>query len=169
MDYNEDMKIDETALDVVWLDQTDLAVKYAKYSAKCRKLSDLAEEKVKVVRSKLIKKVNQDPEKYLGVGVKINDKNVEAYYRTHPLHMKAKADWIKLKFNCSVAENAKNEVCFTRKAALEALVTLHGQQYFAGPSFPRNLEEIREEMRKEADAKIGARLNKPKEKMTRSN
>jgi hypothetical protein len=44
-----------------------------------------------------------------------------------------------------MAEVAKNEFSFTRKAALENLVQLHGQNYFAGPKVPRNLSKERDE------------------------
>ena len=62
---------------------------------------------------------------------------------------------------CNDAEIVKNEISFTRKAALENLVQLHGQSYFAGPSVARNLQKERErkiEKRKQANTRI--RINK---------
>jgi hypothetical protein len=41
-----------------------------------------------------------------------------------------------------------------RKDALENMVRLHGQQYFAGPRIPRNLTEERQAKQKKADTQI---------------
>ena len=37
MDYETDMQIDETALDVEWLDQAELAMKYGRIYAECKR------------------------------------------------------------------------------------------------------------------------------------
>ena len=38
MNYEQDIRIDETSLDVEWLDQPSLMMTYARHSAKSRKL-----------------------------------------------------------------------------------------------------------------------------------
>ena len=167
MNYEEDMYIDETALDIEILEQATLALKYGRYWAECRERVTRAEENIKVVRSELIKLANQDPDKYLGDGIKPTGPNIEAFYRSHPDHKEAKEEWIEAQFELDMAEVAKNEISFTRKAALENLVRLHGQQYFAGPSTPHDLSELREERKNQLHHRIGQSLKrKPKRKQS---
>lgn len=151
MSYEKDMYIDVTALDVEWTEQANLAMKYARLWADAKDEFDRAEENVKLVRSELILAINADPEKYLGKDVRLTDPKVEACYRVHPKHIKAKERWLAAMKELNIIEVAKNEICFTRKAALENLVTLHGQGYFAGPKVPRNLKQEVEQYRKARD------------------
>ncbi len=138
VDYEADMHIDETALDVEWLLQAELAIKYGQFYTEHVRMCRRAEERKKIVRSELIRKVAEDPMGCCGKA-KPTSGDVEAYYRTHPTYKEAVDAFIEVEYEKNMAEIAKNEIMFTRKAALEHLVTLHGQQYFAGPRVPRNL------------------------------
>ncbi len=164
MSYEKDMRIDETALDIEWLDQVELAMKYGKLYAQAEQDLTTAEEEVKVIRSELIKEANEDPDKYLGEGIKPTGPNIEAYYRTHKRHKDIKQEIIELQYELNMTEVAKNEVSFTRKAALENLVVLHGQQYFAGPKVPRAITSEREkrEQQKRVDKGVGGKLRRTK-------
>jgi hypothetical protein len=156
MDYTKDIEIDESALDVEWLNQPKLAMKYSQYYAECFKKKQQAEENIKVIRAELIKKANENPDEYLGDGVKPTVATVEAYFRTHKKHIAAKDAWIEACFQLNIAEAAKWEVSNSRKAALQNLVELHGQNYFAGPNVPRDLshEVIAFEQQKKANQKV---------------
>ncbi len=158
MNYEMDMQIDETSLDVEWLEQGNLAIKYGAYWSKCRTELSKAEENVKLVRSQLIIAIIKNPDKYLGEGVKATDVKVEAAYRKHPKYIAAKERLIEAMENEQMALIVKNEISFTRKSALENLVSLHGQQYFAGPSTPRNLFEERKKHAQKR-AKISKAIN----------
>jgi hypothetical protein len=138
LDYQQDVQIDETALDVEWLEQAELSMRYGRHYALCKKRLTEADEKVKVVRAELIKRANSDPEKYCHKD-KPNAADIEAYYRMHPKHIAAKEEWVKAQYDLDIAEIAKNEISFTRKAALEHLVKLFLGSYFAGPKVPRDL------------------------------
>lgn len=142
MNYEEDMRIDETALDVEWLDQAELALKYGKYWARCNKRLIQAEEKIKVIKAELVTEVNADPEGCCNKE-KPTAVDIEAYYRNHKRHKQAKEEWMEAQFELDIATVAKNEISFTRKAALENLVTLYIGNYFAGPKVPRDLVEER--------------------------
>ena len=161
MNYEQDMRIDESSLDVEWLEQASLAMRYGKHYAQCKRELAEAEERIKVIRSELVKKANEDPEGCCDKE-KPNAGDIEAYYRNHARHKKAKAEIIELTFELDIAEIAKNEISFTRKAALEALVTLHGQQYFAGPKIPRNLSEERQKKQENIDKKVSTHLRRKK-------
>lgn len=162
MNYEQDAYIDETALDVEWLEQAELAIKYGKHWAMCKKKYTHAEEKIKLVRADLVKQANEDPDKHLGDGVKPTAVNVESYYRSHPDHKKAKQEWIELGYELNVAEVARNEISYARKSALENLVRLHAQQYFAGPSVPRKLEQERQAVQRTRNKKMGNSLKRNK-------
>jgi hypothetical protein len=152
MDYDKDIRIDEKNLDVEWCEQSTLALKYSKYWAECKKTLLAAEERIKVVKAELIKEANEDPEKCCSKE-KPNGADIEAYYRNDRRHKDAKAAWMNAQYEFDMAEIAKNEICFTRKAALEQLVKLFLGNYFSGPKMPRDLTEERQ---KKANEMVGS-------------
>ena len=161
LNYEADVKIEESALDVEWLQQPTLALKYGRHAAHMRKLANLADQRVKVVAAELTRAVAEDPRSHTGKE-KPTVGEVEAYVRTHPDHQAAKEAWIEADYEATYAETAHKEISFTRKQALENLVTLHGQNYFAGPSIPRDLSrewEKRSHQRK-ADAHVASALKR---------
>jgi hypothetical protein len=159
MNYEDDIRIDETSLDVEWLEQASLAMRYGKHYAIARRRFIQAEEKVKVIRAELIAEANADPVKCCNKD-KPNVADIEAYYRNHKRHKTAKEEWVVAQYELDMAEIAKNEISFTRKVALENLVRLHGQQYFAGPKIPRDLAWEREQKQKNVDAGVGSHLSR---------
>lgn len=156
MDYEKDIKIDESALDVEWLNQAALAVKYGKHLAECKDELARAEEGVKLQRAKIIQELTESSDKML-TGVLI-----EAHYRTHKKHIKAKHRWLDAKTAVDIAEIVQKEISLTRKAALQNLVTLHGQHYFAGPNVPRELtqEVIKAEQQKKSNQGVASKMNR---------
>jgi hypothetical protein len=163
MSYERDMAIDVTALDVEWTEQAELAMKYGRLWADAQDAASRAEEQVKYVRSKLILKATKHPEDCLGKGINPTDTKVESYYRTHPEYIAAKDDWLDKVNEANLLSIAKNEISFTRKSALENLVTLHGQQYFASPNVPRNIKEAvesRRAHRKEENQRENSKVRK---------
>lgn len=166
MDYEKDMKIDRNALDLEVLNQPTLAVKYGQYWAEMQKKATQTEEYVKLVKAELTKDILSDPEKYIGKDVKITGPIIEACYRTHPRHKKAKERWVLAQYNLHMAEISKKEISITRRNSLEQLITLHGQHYFAGPSVPMNInrEEIGRQVQKDVDLKIARKMKRNRNK-----
>lgn len=138
LDYERDMQIDVDGLDVEWLDQPVLALRYGKYVSQLRAEVARLEERKKTTRAELIVEANKDPQGTCNKD-KPNAADIEAYYRTSERYKDVIKDLLKAQEELEYAEVAKNEISFTRKAALENLVRLHGQQYFAGPRVPRDL------------------------------
>ncbi len=165
LNFKEDIKIDPEALDVEWLRQAELGGKYARNATRLRKLANLAEQKVKVIKAELIKRCNEDPKRITGKD-KPNAADIEAYYRTHSKHKEAKEEWIEAVYEADMAELAQKEISYGRKAALEALVSLFTAQYFAGPVTPRNLskEWIDSKRRERVDDSIQEKVFLPKRK-----
>lgn len=147
LNYERDIRINEGALELEWLDQPELAIRYGKEWASLRKRVAVLEERLKVVRSELINKAYAKPT--LLPGGKVNMQVVEAYYRTHKKHIKAKEELIEAQLELDLAEVAKNEMSFTRKSALENLVKLFAADYFAGPNVPRDITKLRKDREKD--------------------
>lgn len=157
LNYEEDIKIDESALDIEWLEQAPTAINYGVYWAKKKRQVELLEEEIKVLRSELTKKARKDPEKYFGKGKSATDALVEAFYRSHEDHVALKQELIQAQFELDVAFVAYTQMGNTRKTALENLVKLHGQNYFAGPKVPRDItseRRNRESSRKQFNSKV---------------
>lgn len=171
MDFEKDIEIDETALEIEWLNQPKLAMRYGKHWAQCQKRVTQAEEEVKLIRSRLIKQANTDPDKYLGKGIKATAPVVEAYYREHEDHIEAKKDLVDAQYEANIADIAKWEISNSRKTALENLVRLHAQHYFAGPSMPRDITIEAEKVRKakSVDTGVGKALQRNKVKTVSNN
>ena len=161
MNYEEDCNIDETALDVEWLDQGRIAGKWIRHFAYIKKQLRKAEEKKKIIRSELILKANENPEELIGKA-KPNAADIEAYYRSHTAYQAAVDELNELMEEVEFTEMAKNEICWTRRQALENLVVLHGQQYFAGPKVPRNLTEEREKRTTVANNTVAEKMRRTK-------
>lgn len=157
LDYEKDMRIDPDALDVEWLDQAPLATRYGQHVADLRRQVARLEEKKKTVRSELIQRANEDPKGCCGKD-KPNAADIEAFYRVQKEYREVAEDLLETQYELEFAEVAKNEIAFTRKAALENLVRLHGQQYFAGPSVPRDLS--REWQEREGQRRSNQRVKK---------
>lgn len=164
LNYEEDVRIDEQALELEWQDQAELAVRYGKeFSQMKKKVSEL-DEKVKVTRSELIRKAWDNPQKHLGQP-KGAVQTVEAFYRSHKKHKEAKQNLIDAEEELSLVEIAYKEISYTRKLALENMVKLFASDYFAGPTVPRDLTKVRQERDKTREnANAGMKKMKRKKK-----
>lgn len=163
LNYEIDIKIDESALDVEWLEQPSIALKYARNAAECRAIERRAAELVKTIRSELVNEANEDPERATGKG-KPNAQDIEAFYRRDAGYKQAKEQWIEASYEAEYAEMAQKEMSYGRKQALENLVRLHAASYFAGPSVPRDLNKEWEakEKQKQSNAKVATTRRKKK-------
>jgi hypothetical protein len=139
-DYIEDMKVDETALDVEWLNQPTLARKYGKHLVTLTKQLRQLKKRRDLYKAELILKANQHPEETCAKA-KPNAADIDAYVMRDSNYRAMLHQIIEKEAEVEYAEIAKNEISFTRKSTLENLVLLHGQMYFAGPKIPRNLSE----------------------------
>lgn len=165
MNFEKDILIDEGALEVEWVNQPALAMQYGIYLARAYRTFQKAEENVKLVRAELIKLLIDDPDEYVETGTKITGPIIESFYRNHVRHKDAKNEWVEAQYELKIAEIAQKEISTTRKAALQNLVTLHGQNYFAGPTLPRDITfEVRKRNEtSEGNARIAKRIKrKPK-------
>ena len=162
MNYEKDIEIDPDALDICWLDQPNIMRKYTGHSALMQKKVDEAKEKLELIKAELDKKIRSNPAKY--ELTKVVDATVAATIIIQPKYQEASTDYIEAKFELNIAKGAVDAVEH-RKSALENMVKLFGQTYFAGPNMPRNINKEWEEHQKQknADATVGLKM-KRKEK-----
>ena len=136
--YERDRQIDPTALDVEWLDQANRFGRYAEAAAYAEQKLDKAKETLEVIKAQLDSRIRQDPDKYLGKDVKITNPAVDAVILQHKDYTEANETYLKAKLNFGLLTAAVKTMA-QRKDALENLVRLQGQNYFASPREPRDL------------------------------
>lgn len=153
MNYEDDLEIDDSMLDVECLGQAKLMMQYTRHEAQCEKDKDKAKEALNLVRAEVDKKVRTNPEKYKLD--KVTEGAIIAIILQSAEYKDANEDYLEKCFEYNVASGAVKSFA-QRKDMLELLVRLHGQQYFAGPRVPHDLSEQRKikEQQKEKSAGI---------------
>ena len=136
LNYEQDVSIDETALDVEWLQQADLMYKYARYQAETKKAMDEAKERLDFIKAKLEMDIRANPENY-GLS-KVTESAVASTILLQPEYQEASKKYIEARYENDVAAAAVKAID-QKKTALENLVKLLSVSYFAGPSVPRDL------------------------------
>ena len=159
MDYAADIEIAELALDAEWLDHSRRMFSYCSHAADTHREMDLAKERVDVVKAELDQQIRTNS-KGFGLGEKVTEGAIQATILVQPEYQEATRAYIQRKYEYEVAQGAVKAFDH-RKSALENLVRLHGQQYFAGPNVPHDLSEIRkqrDERRHERDSAAQRRV-----------
>jgi hypothetical protein len=157
MNYEDDVKIDETALDIECLEQPNLMLKYARHSARMIIALDQAKQDLDITKAEVDKEIREDPEAY---GVKkVTEGSIQSAILTEDRYKEAFQKYLDAKFEAEMAKGAVRAF-EQRKDMLEALIKLHGQQYFAGPRVPRDLSAQRNLQSKKVDQGIGSRLRR---------
>ena len=153
MDYEKDTSIDEQGLDVEWLKQPRLMARYGKHAAQCKLDMDHAKEDLDVVKAQLDRDIRAFPDNY-GLS-KLTETIVSNTIIIQPEYKDASDQFLNAKYEYDMAMAAVRAVD-QKKTALENLVRLHGQQYFAGPSVPRDLskEWEKQESQKQSNGKV---------------
>jgi len=157
--YEDDLRIDEDALDVEWLDQPSLMQKYIRVTAEADKVLDEAKEALEYCEAELEMGIRADPESY-GVE-KVTDKSVKSAILIQEEHQELSKAVIQAKFEAKIASGAVKST-EQRKTALENLVKLHGQGYFAGPSVPRDLSFEAKNKKKQKDSDSNIKIKRKK-------
>lgn len=145
--FLELIEIDASQLDVEWLEQAERFALFAEEEARLARNVAVAEERLARIRAELSLEIRSDPESYdAPVGSRgITEATLEATITLQPEYREAKDGLIEVRFAHAKARAAV-KAFEHRKSALERLVSLHGQEYFAGPVTPRNMtaEDVKE-------------------------
>jgi hypothetical protein len=139
MTYESDIQIDETALDVEWIEHPGKMLTYTTGAAEAHRDMDLAKAKLDFVKAKLDRDIRESAS---GTSQRLTEFGIQSMILLEPEYDEANREFIEAKFQYEVASGVVKSFEH-RKSALENLVRLHGQSYFAGPSVPHNLSEER--------------------------
>jgi hypothetical protein len=159
INYEKDVRIDELALDIEWLEQSTLMLRFAKNEARLEREMDEAEEALELYKAELDSKIREDPEKYKLE--KITEGAIKAITLQDKTYKDLSKEYLDSKFEYKVAKGAVKAL-ENKKDALENLVKLNGQSYFAGPVVPHDIKYERDARAKQIDVNVSDKLNKSK-------
>lgn len=143
--YEEDLKIDPNYLDVEFLTHSEVFMRYAKLSSVAKRDASFAEEKLKTIRSQIIKRCKESGDKH-------TETTLEATYRLDPEYIEAKDELINANYTADLMSNAVFAFQ-SRKTALENLVRLYATSYNSGPEEPRDLPEAAKRLQEMKEVK----------------
>ena len=147
--YEKDIEIDPDQLDVEWLQQPELMLKYTKMEGKAKRRVEHAKENLNIVEAELYQEICNNPERFdlpkttesaIAGAIKLND-----HYK------EAKEALTQAEYELNMNSAAVRSL-YGKKEALENLVHLFGQQYFAGPKAPGNLTKKWRERQKQKNS-----------------
>jgi len=142
-EYADKMKadrvVDPEALDVEAARQADLFYDWAKLEVELEDKAERLGHECDVMAAKIEVDARQNPEDY-GLGPKSTEAAVKAAVLLDKRWAKKRERYFDAKRDASLAKKARYAM-EQKKRMIEVLITLHGQEYFAGPSVPRNLKE----------------------------
>lgn len=124
------IEIDPLRLDEEWLRQPELYLDYAERLAEAKKLHAQAKAQLDLTNAKLYTDICERPS-YYGL-MKTTKDLVDAVITQEEDFQKATQALIKAKYNMDLLDAAVTALDH-RKKALENMVWLHGQSYFATP------------------------------------
>lgn len=131
-----DTSIDPGQLDVEAVKQAETFFKYAERYARQKAKTERMEAMLKRTEARLQLDARNHPDKY-GI-TNVTEAAVKSAVVCSPVFEKAGAEYYAALEQTLVMEMAVKAMD-QKKRMLEILTTLHGQEYFAGPSVPRNL------------------------------
>ena len=172
LDFEKDLRIDEDALDIEFLNQPNLYFKYSREQARAKAELERIKQSYEIARADLASSIRRNPDDY-GLLKATNDAVEEVILKILGSNRgkdlgknfrDAKEALLQTQENYDLI-NASLRAIEQRKSSLENLVKLMLGNYFSAPLEPRNLsDEVRKSRQaEEADDKIAERLaTKPK-------
>ena len=159
LNYEEDVRIDPDSLDVEWIKQPELMLRYTRHSAEMKKELDGTKEKLDVGRARIELAIRNDPHRF-GLE-KTTEGSISSMILQQKEYQALTNDFSSAKYEYEMSVAAVRAID-QRKSALENLVRLLMSSYFAGPQAPRDLskEVLAEKERKTQNAKIKIRRKK---------
>ncbi len=127
------LAIDKDRLDVEWLNQPLNFYKFSKRLAKKRALADEAKGNLDLVEAEVDKDIRANPRKYgFGKDDRVTESAISAAKKESEEYQAALKQLNEAKYEVDLAF-AMVTAMSHKKDALENLVRLHGQDYFASP------------------------------------
>jgi hypothetical protein len=136
--FNADHSIDPASLDLAAATQAEVFFYWAQQSVSAKMALDQAKSKFELIESRLKIQARSSPEEF-GIG-KVTEGSLDEVVKTHKDYLEAQDVLFKVREDSLLLDWAV-QALEQRKRMIEVLVTLHGQQYFAGPATPHDLVE----------------------------
>jgi len=128
-------ELDLLTLDTLWLEQPQLVAQHGRELANAKDKLERSKAGLDVARAEVENMITADPEKF-GLA-KTTVSAINAAVEVHPDITSARDRLFKNKHKVDLLQ-ALMTALDHRKRALEGLVSLHGQQYFASPRLDEN-------------------------------
>jgi len=128
----QDLVIDEFNLVEEWLNQAELFNSYAEEKTEADKKLGKAKEELEVISAELKQDIARTPKDY-GIIVKPTVQLIDAVVIQDKDYVRQRGLIIDLIYERDMCSNAVKAIDI-KKSALENIVKLHGQNYFATPS-----------------------------------
>lgn len=154
------LDIDQLHLDKHWVEQPRLYLQHAKLLADARRELDRLKSELELTHAELDKEIRTSPEEY--DIEKVSEKAIENCILTQKRYLTANAAVIDAKHAVDVYQ-AFVSALDHRKRALENLVDLHGQSYFATPRATGDNSEAMQEAEQRILRRRGQRPRRSKE------
>ena len=135
--FKEELAIDHNALDIEWIEQPKRFFEVAEQATEAKREVERTKLALEIAEATLDNAIRTNLAEY-GIA-----KITEGAIKSAIVVSKMYQDACNANSNAQYTNNmlqAAVQAWDQRKRALENLVTLHGQNYFAGPSVPRDLE-----------------------------
>ena len=158
--FHKDKNIDPGRLDIECIRQPDRFFFWAQAAVVASTELDRAKLHLDLLKVQLELECRQNPTDF-GV-VKPTEAAIDAAVKCHPKYQAANEAYNKAKSDSKLLDAAVATM-EQKKRMLENLITLHGQQYFAGPSVPRDLVSEW----KEHQEKLETNINEQQKSLTR--
>lgn len=165
-EFANDVSIDINQLDVEAARQAETFFKWAERATEARALVDEAKLQLDTTEAKLQLDCRKNPRKF-GLE-RVTEATIVAAVKVSKRYIRYYDRWIRRRRTSAMLANAVMAM-EQKKKAIENLITLHGQQYFAGPSVPRDLAAAWMEYSQEREGRVADKqrnLAKKKRKRT---
>lgn len=162
MERNEfelDLRLDPDQLDVECVRQAEIFFKWSERSVTSRGALDRLKLQLEVAEARLELEIRQDPKGHGIEGERVTEAAIKAALVTHPKRLRLNEELNQARDDNAMLEKAVAGLEM-KKRMLENLVTLHGQQYFAGPATPRSLGKLYQRHQENQAAKLNQRQAK---------
>lgn len=136
LNYERDVNIDPDSLDTEWLDQPRLMLKYTRIEAEAKKDLGDAKARLDIIQADLDKAIRSNPDDF--DLPKVTETAISNAIQSTKKYKEAQEEIREAEYHLNMAIGAVRSM-YVKKEALENLVRLYGQQYFAGPKVPRDI------------------------------
>lgn len=162
--FRKDKEIDPSQLEVECIRHADRTHFYGELLVEAEIEEERAKFKMGLTEARLEAQCRQKPHEFSLA--KITDSSVRAAVKIHPDMITAYDQWVEARRKAKLLAKAVKAMD-DKKRMLQGLITLHGQQYFAGPSVPRDILAAWKEHREGVEGTVNTLQKKKTRTRTR--